>query len=141
MSAETVDSNVLVYAHDASAGSKRDVASRLLQELGDSDRLVFPLQVLEEFFVVVTRKIASPLAPARAMAIVRDLAAKPVFGRGLPDLFRAVEMQGSHSLQFWDALLLATCESSGVATLWSEDLSNRARYGRVRVVNPFNPRS
>jgi predicted nucleic acid-binding protein len=65
-----IDANVLVYAHDASAGARHDMAKALLAELWDSRSGSLSTQVLQEFYAAVTRKFKPPLPRARARAIV-----------------------------------------------------------------------
>ena len=65
-----VDTNILIYAHDKDAGAKRQRAAERLRGLWDSNLGVLSTQVLQEFFVNVTRKIASPLAVSMAREVV-----------------------------------------------------------------------
>ena len=53
-----VDTNVLIYAHDRSAGSKHDQARLLLRGLWENRTGCLSIQVLQEFYVNVTRKVA-----------------------------------------------------------------------------------
>ena len=75
MSAKTfVDTNVLIYAHDVDAKAKHDVARSILRELWSARTGVLSLQVLQEFYVNVTRKIASPLPMEAARLVVNSYA-------------------------------------------------------------------
>jgi len=68
-----VDTNVLVYAHDLDAGRKRAIAAAVLKDLWATRRGVLSTQVLQEFYVNVTRKIPTPLEPRVACEVVREL--------------------------------------------------------------------
>ena len=71
---EFVDANVLVYAFDASAVAKQEAARRLLEKLWESRAGCLSVQVLQEFFVTVTKKVAEPLPveePRRAFGNLR----------------------------------------------------------------------
>lgn len=74
-----VDANVLVYAFDASAGRKQRAAQALLERLWESSSWCVSIQVLQEFFVIVTKKVSQPLSVEEAKARVREFAAWKVF--------------------------------------------------------------
>ena len=71
---EFVDANVLVYAFDASAGRKKAAAERLLARLWEAGTGCLSVQVLQEFFVTVTGKVAQPLSVDEAADRVREFA-------------------------------------------------------------------
>ena len=77
MSAETllefVDTNILVYAHDRSAGKKHEAARELVKRLWETRQGCLSVQVLQEFYVTVTRKVAQPIKPEEAAELIRDL--------------------------------------------------------------------
>jgi predicted nucleic acid-binding protein len=132
-----VDSNVLVYAHDADAGRKHLVAKSLLQELWRDRRGVLSHQVLQEFYVNVTRKIPKPL-PARSardvVAAYGEWVSSPV---DVTQILRASEIEERHRLSFWDALIVSAALHAGAARIVSEDFQPGRRYEGVRVDNPF----
>ena len=132
-----VDTNVLLYAHDVDAGRKRAVAAALLRELWNTHRGVLSTQVLQEFYVNVTRKIRKPLAPAMAREIIRSYAAWPLRLMDMDDVLRASEIEEIHRLSFWDALIVVAAHRLGATTLVSEDLNAGQRIEGVLVKNPF----
>ena len=71
MSAEFCDTNVLVYAFDRMAGRKRERARELLERLWRTNNGVLSVQVLQELFVTLTRKVARPLSAHQARAVKR----------------------------------------------------------------------
>ena len=132
-----VDTNVLVYAYDRSAGWKRDRAQGLLQELWNEGRGVLSTQVLQEFYVSVRRKVRPPLPPEEARALVSDyLAWDPVINDGSAVL-EAVDMSEGYQLSFWDALIVVAAARGGASVIYSEDFDHRQRLGSVQVLNPF----
>ncbi len=137
---EFVDANILVYAHDASAGTKRVIAGRLLDRLMTEDRGALSTQVLAEFFVVSTRKIASPLTSRVASEIVRDFTDWHLHRPTGDDLLGAIEIASHHRIHFWDAMIVRSAQAMGATVLWTEDLSDGAKFGDVRVRNPFAAR-
>lgn len=132
-----VDTNVLVYAHDATAGSKRDRARELVAELWDTGEGCLSVQVLQEFFVNVTRKVAKPLGVEAAITIISDLAHWHLHAPGAQDVLAAAELHRDAQVSFWDAMILRSAEELGCALLYSEDLNPGQRFNGVVVRNPF----
>ena len=132
-----VDTNVLVYAYDRSAGAKRELARELLQGLWAEENGRLSIQVLQEFYVTVTRKLDRPLAQAEAALIVGDLGHWPVHSPRVADVLNAIRLQERFQLSFWHAMIVASAQQLGCSLLWSEDLNDGQRYGEVEVRNPF----
>lgn len=132
-----IDTNVLIYAHDLSAGEKHGRARDLIRELWQSGQGCLSIQVLQEFYVNVTQKVAKPLAPEEAGQIIADLAAWQVHRPGVEDLLDAIGLQGRYRISFWDAMIVASAAQMGCQTIWSEDLNPGQVYGQVVVQNPF----
>jgi predicted nucleic acid-binding protein len=132
-----VDTNVLVYAHDRSAGPKHVAAQALIQELWNSGLGVLSTQVLQEFCVSLRRKAARPLAADEVRRLIQDYSTWEVVTNTAESILRALEIEARYKTSFWDALILHAAEASGASILYSEDLSSGQRYGAVRVVNPF----
>jgi predicted nucleic acid-binding protein len=130
-----VDTNVLVYADDEDAGAKRERARTVLAELIPAGRAVISTQVLQEFFVIATRKlgIAADQARRRVDALARlDV----VLVR--PDLILdAIDLHRLHQLSFWDALVIRCAAAAGCSRLLSEDLNDGQVVSGVRIENPF----
>lgn len=137
MPAEFVDTNILVYAYDQTAGDKRERASGLMETLWDRGEGVLSTQVLQEFYVAVTGKIPRPLTPRKAREIVSDLSTWKVALLEVQDILKASELGERYRLSFWDALILAAAQKEGAVTLWSEDLNHGQNYDGVTVRNPF----
>lgn len=132
-----VDTNVLIYAHDVSAGHKQIRARELIQGLWQSGEGCLSIQVLQEFYVNVTRKVARPLDSQMATQIITDLAVWTLHCPGVQDVLDAIRLQGRHSIPFWDAMILTSAIQLGCQTIWSEDLNPGQVYGPVIVLNPF----
>ncbi|HLK73753.1 MAG TPA: PIN domain-containing protein [Streptosporangiaceae bacterium] len=134
-----VDTNILVYAHDDSAGPKRDQARALVEQLWESRDGCLSVQVLQEFFVSVTRKIAKPLDAETAKEIIADLSRWHVHVPAADDVLGAVGIHQRSGISFWDAMIINSAAEMGCAVLYSEDLNAGQDYSRVRVENPFQP--
>lgn len=133
-----IDTNILVYAHDRSAGAKHVRAAALLEELWQTSTGCLSIQVLQEFYVTVTQKVASPLAPETAAQIIVGLSVWEVQRPSADDILEAIRLQGRYRLSFWAAMIVTSALKLDCSTLWSEDLNPGQIYDGVRVANPFN---
>ncbi len=132
-----VDTNVVVYLFDASDPDKQRRAGELLADLAGRKALVLSSQVLSEFYVTVTRKLAEPLPQASAAQALADLAAFPVVAVDAALVQQAAELSSAEQLAFWDALILTSAAEAGAGTVYSEDLQAGRSYRGVTVVDPF----
>lgn len=137
MPAEFVDTNILVYAYDRTAGIKFDRARALMESLWDRAEGVLSTQVLQEFYVAVTSKIPQPLGTRKAREIVSDLGTWTVAVLEVSDILKASELGERYRMSFWDSLILAAARKKEAKTLWSEDFSHGQDYDGVKVRNPF----
>lgn len=129
------DTNVLVYADDASSPDKQNKAIALFTDHLRRGTAVVSLQVLQEYFVAATRKLG--LGSDIAQQKVEAIAHARVVRFDADDIVAAIELHRLTRISFWDALIVQAARSAGAAVLYSEDLQSGAVLGRVRVVNPF----
>jgi predicted nucleic acid-binding protein len=141
MPVEFVDTNVLVYAHDVSAGPKREAAAALVAKLLDERTGCLSVQVLMELAATLTRKIPNPLSPTAAADILRDFSTWPVFAPGAGDVIAALGIGERHRIAFWDAMIVRAASELGAEVIWSEDLGDGQEYEGVTVRNPFSGRN
>lgn len=134
-----VDTNVLVYSYDSDAGQKHETARSLLLNLWESRTGVVSTQVLQEFYVTVTRQLPKPLDKRAASEIIGAYRAWPVHRPEVDDLIAASELETRHQLSFWDALVIVSAQRSGARTLLSEDLQDGRQMGELVITNPFAP--
>lgn len=132
-----VDTNILIYAHDLDAGPRHEVARAVVEDLWQRGTGVLSLQVLQEFYVIVTRKIPKPLTRPQARRLVETYAAWEVVCPGPADILRASEIEDRYRLSFWDALIVATAAKAGAQRLLTEDLSSGQLIEGVLIENPF----
>lgn len=135
MSVEFIDTNILVYAHDASAGAKHAAAVSLLERLFEEGSGAISVQVLTEFYAVATRKLS--MSSEEAEAVLEDLGGWTMHRPEHADLIRAAQLHRRHRISWWDALLLNSALELGCKVLWSEDFTDGQRYGKTTVRNPF----
>ena len=126
---------MLVYAatSDVENSSKREAALELIRHTDFG----LSAQVLQEFYVTVTRKIEKPLDPAAATALLAEYRLFPLALTDYPLIVSAVETSLRYGISYWDGAILAGAAALGAPVLYSEDLNHGQHYGSVRVVNPF----
>lgn len=132
-----VDTNLLVYAYDLSAGRKRDRARSLLDQLWAGRRGCLSVQVLQEFYVAVTQKVDRPIEPPAAAEVIRDLSYWRIHAPVAADVLGAIELQQRYQASFWDSMILWSAKQLECGELWSEDLNPGQDFDGVTVVNPF----
>jgi predicted nucleic acid-binding protein len=132
-----VDTNLLMYAHDNSAGPKHQRAKAIIEELWRDRSGVVSTQVLQELAVNLRRKAGRPLDAKAAREIVGDYLSWHVVVNGGESILEALDLEARYQISFWDALVVQAAQASGAEILYSEDLSDGQQYGSVRVVNPL----
>ena len=132
-----VDTNILMYAHDTSAGANHDRAKAIVEELWRDRTGVLSTQVLQELAVNLRRKAGRPLDAKTAREIVADYLTWQVVVNGGDSILEALDLEGRYQISFWDALVVQAAQASGAEVLYSEDLSDGQKYGAVRVTNPL----
>ena len=128
-----LDTDVLVYAFDSSDDRKR----RLAIEVIERAPFVVSAQVLGEFYVTVTRKLAVPLPADDAARAVGRLSALAVVPTDAALVAAAVETVRAHQVSYWDALIIEAAAVAGCDVLLSEDLADGSVMRGVRIENPF----
>ena len=128
-----VDTNVLVYLFDTSDPRRRDIARGIVA----SRRGVVSTQVLSEFYVVATRKLAVPVPSAQAEAFVTGWPTTRVVPLTARLVGAAVATSRAHQLNYWDALIIEAAASAGCPVCLTEDLNDGATLRGVRITNPF----
>ncbi|HEV1995266.1 MAG TPA: PIN domain-containing protein [Candidatus Acidoferrum sp.] len=137
MSAKTfVDTNILIYAHDADAKAKHEVAKSVLRELWSEHTGILSMQVLQEFYVNVTRKIATPLPKDLARAVVSSYTAW-CMETTPAEMAAAFRIEDDSRVGFWDALIVSSAVKSGAGRILSEDLNAGQRIAGILIENPF----
>jgi predicted nucleic acid-binding protein len=129
------DTNVLVYADDKGAPAKQRRAIDLVAEHRRAGTGVVSLQVLQEYFVTVTRKLR--VDPQIARRKVELLAEFDVASPEVADILAAIDLHRLHGFSFWDALVLQAAKQAGCTVLFSEDLQDARHIDGIHIVNPF----
>ena len=133
------DTNVLVYAFDHNEAEKGTIAKQQIHKHGTQGQLILSTQVLQEFYVTVTRKGKQFLSKAAAREIVNDFAEFPLVKIDKKIIARAMQRHESNAFSFWDSLIVEAALSANCTQLFSEDMQDGLVIGGLRLCNPFNP--
>lgn len=131
-----VDTDVLIYAHDTDAKAKHTAAKSILHELWSERRGVLSPQVLQEFYVNVTKKIPHPLSKESARLVVSTYAIWCIETTSV-EISNAFRIEDESRIGFWDALIVASALKSGASRLLSEDMNAGQIIAGIRIENPF----
>jgi len=132
-----VDTNILMYAHDTTAGEKHERAKAVVEELWRTGSGIVSTQVLQELCVNLRRKTARPPDAKKTRDLISDYLTWRVVVNSEESILAALDLEERHQIAFWDALVIQAAQASGADVLYSEDLSDGHMYGSVRVVNPL----
>jgi predicted nucleic acid-binding protein len=131
------DTNVLVYLFDASQPQKKTRAQTLLADAVAGGGALLSTQVLQEFFVAVTRKLSKPLAHDQAELALRELASLPVVNVETATIVESISTMRRYRLSFWDSLIVRSAIKGGASVLYTEDLNDGQKIETLTVQNPF----
>ena len=132
-----LDTNILIYAHDMDAGPKHDVATSITEEMWEDKTGVISTQVIQEFYVNVTRKIPNPITPVLARGIILSYFSWHVEAIEPHTILLASEIEERYVLSFWDSLIIATASQSNAGKILTEDLNHGQVIEGVLIKNPF----
>jgi predicted nucleic acid-binding protein len=135
MSAEFVDTNIFIYAHDSSAGRKHQQSIELLARLFEEISGALSVQVLSEFYAAATRNLG--MESQAAEDVIRDLRGWTIHSPAHADVLQACGLQRRYKIAWWDAMIVNSAVELGCSVLWTEDLSNGRRFGTLTARNPF----
>ena len=130
-----LDTNVLVYTDDNAASTKQRIARDMVATHRRAGTGVVSLQVLQEYFVTITRKLG--VDPQIARRKVELLAEFDVAAPDVGDILAAIDLHRLHGVSFWDALVLRSAKQAGCTVLLTEDMQDKREIDGVRIVNPF----
>ena len=132
------DTNVLVYLFDADSPDNRRKARALFQKHAEAGDILLSTQVLQEFYVAVTRKLARALDAGVAAQAVSSFAELPLVQIDSRLIIASIHRSRNNQLSFWDALIVQAAIEGHAGTLYSEDMQDGQALDGLRVVNPFS---
>jgi len=132
-----VDTNILVYAYDASSTEKHRRASALVSELWEQGSGCLSIQVLQEYYVTLTKKIPRPIGSREAACIVNDYGHWHLHEPELDSVIEAIHIAERYNISFWDAMIVSSAKAMRCQMIWTEDLNANQLYEGIEAVNPF----
>ena len=132
-----VDTNILVYAHDLDASNKHDKAAEIVSQLWESRNGVLSTQVLQEFYVTLTRKVSSTLSKLEARKLLQKYSHWHVVLTDPSIIIQASEIEESNNISFLDALIVSVAYSQNVPTILTENLNHGQMIEGIFIENPF----
>ncbi len=132
-----VDTNILVYMYDRRDPAKRSIARQRVRRGIEEGTLLLSVQVLGEFFTVVTRRIPNPLSAEEAELELNRFAVMPVVGIDMAMVRRGLYTHLRYGITYWDALIVAAAERAGCTRILSEDLNPGQTYNGIEIEDPF----
>ena len=132
-----VDTNILIYAHDMDAGAKHDVAISLIEKIWEEKTGIISTQVIQEFYVNVTRKIPNPITPVLARGLILNYFSWHLEAIEPHTILLASEIEERYVLSFWDSLIIAAASQSNAGKILTEDMNHGQIIEGVLIENPF----
>ncbi len=132
-----LDTNIIVYAHDRSSGDKHADAREIMDYLWENRKGVISVQVLQEFFVCVTKKISKPLPIKNARDILDYLSTWDVVANDKHIILKAIDIQERYQFSFWDSLIIQAAIQGQARIVLSEDLPGGQVVKDLKILNPF----
>ncbi len=137
MSSFLVDTNILIYSEDGFDTVKRQQALQWLSILWKRGSGRVSRQVLNEFYVNVTRKLRPSMPLSEAHAEVRRYEVWQPWPIDLATVETAWAIESRYGLHYWDSLIVASAQHMGCRYILSEDMAHQHQYGEVTVIDPF----
>jgi len=131
-----LDTNIVVYA--AAGDHQHDRKRQRALDIIQSEAFGLSVQVLQEFYVTVTRKLQVTLPPETALEWIEQLTAFPTVELDIGLVKTAAEVSERYQISYWDAAIVSAARGMGAKVLFTEDLNDGQDYLGVRAVNPFH---
>ena len=132
-----IDTNIIIYAFDVTAGKKHEIAKKILVDLWDSGRGIISTQVLQEFYVNAVQKIPRPISKDQAKEIICDFLRWQIVINTGNSIVGAIDISSRYGFSFWDALIIEAALSGNADLLLSEDLQDGQNINGLIIQNPF----
>ena len=132
-----IDTNIIIYAYDITAGNKHKIAGDILADLWMSNLGMISTQVLQEFFVNVVQKIPKPMNKQKAKEVVKDFLKWHVVVNTEDSIMGAIDISTKYEYSFWDSLIIEAAIAGGASILISEDLQDGHVISGITIKNPF----
>jgi len=135
-----IDTNILVYAYDISETTKHPIAKDLLKQIWHEGGGVVCVQNLMEYFVVITRKVASPITITEAKIVIDDIAKSDswkLIDRDIHTFLDAIDLVSQYNVHIWDATIAACMKENGISDIVTEDKKDFEKIPGIHAIVPF----
>lgn len=132
-----IDTNIIIYAYDITAGKKHKIASDILADLWNTGHGILSTQVLQEFFVNVVKKIPKPINKQQAKEIIKDFLKWQVVVNTGESIIEAIDISTNYGFSFWDSMIIEAALTGGASVLISEDFQDGQAINGITIKNPF----
>ena len=140
MKDKLIDTNILVYAYDASEGNKHKASRKLLKTVWEEGGGIVCLQNLMEFFVVIARKVENPIDADEAKTIVEDFLKSEkweIIDRDEDTFLKAIDIVSKYEIHIWDALIATCMRENEVTEIVTENKNDFKKIPGIKVTVPF----
>lgn len=132
-----VDTNVLVYCRDTSRLDKQTQAFEWMSYLWKTGTGRLSVQVLSEFYAVVTGKLKPGMEVVDARKDVEDLFSWQPLPMTTDLVVEAWSLQDRFHLSWWDSLIVSAAKMLECTYLLSEDFPHSQDFDGIHVISPF----
>lgn len=132
-----LDTNILIYAYDVDAKDKHLISNKIVKKLWESNKGVLSTQVLQEFYVTVTKKIVKPITSNNARNIIRTYLSWDIIVITPVSVILASEISERNCISFWDAMIVEAAKEAGADRILTEDLNSGQIIEGILIENPL----
>ena len=132
-----IDTNIIVYAHDKTEINKKKISGEIIINGIKNDNIVLSTQVLNEFYVTVTKKIKQTLRPVEAKKEIELLKCIELVEININLILKAIDISQKYILSYWDSLIISAAIRAKCSIIYSEDLNPGQKIESVKVINPY----
>jgi predicted nucleic acid-binding protein len=132
------DTNILVYLFDNDAPDKKQLTQKLVEGEVKAGTFQTSTQVLQELYVVLTRKLAVPLAMNQAEQVIREFARLSVTQVDIDTILKSIQLQQRLKYSFWDSLIIQSAMQGGASIVYTEDMQNGQQIDELKIINSYH---
>lgn len=131
-----LDTNFLVYLQNHLDPQRQMHCRRLLVSRAGDTTFCLSTQVLQEFYVVMTKKLgADPVKVKNVIQLFQQFETV-LIDPGI--ILHAIDLAVLNQTSFWDALIISAAHKANCSTIWTEDLNHGQIISGMRIINPFS---
>lgn len=135
-----IDTNILVFAFNKGARAKHEKARNLLEQfLNGQKQGIISIQILSEFYVVITKKISNPLSSEEGEEIIQEIINSPigVLNFNEKTVVKAIKLSRESGVHYWDCLIGTTMKENNIEKIYTDNVKDFKEISDLEVINPF----